>query len=132
MKSLTKGQVQYLVLGFFCVINIFIWCAVMRADHHGFLTVAFLDIGQGDGIYIEAPNGNQMLIDGGPSAGAELRALGRVMPFWDHTIDMVLATHPDQDHVGGLPAVIDRMHVKEVVTTENTSNTGAYGALNQR
>lgn len=129
MKQLSKSNVQHLVLGIFAVVNIFIWSAVLRADRHGVLTVAFLDIGQGDAIYIEAPNGNQMLIDGGPPSGAVLRELGRVMPFWDRSLDVVLATHPDQDHVGGLPAVIDRMNVASVVTTENTSGTGAYGAF---
>ncbi len=128
-KSFSRVTVQYSVLTIFFVANIFIWSVVARADRHGELTVAFLDIGQGDAIYIEAPNGNQMLIDGGPSSGAVLRALGRVMPFYDRSLDIVLATHPDQDHVGGLPAVIDRMSVGSVVTTENTSDTGAYGAF---
>lgn len=117
------------MLAVFLIVNVFIWTAVVRADRHGELTVAFLDVGQGDAIYIEAPNGNQLLIDGGPSSGVLLRALGEVMPFWDRSIDVVLATHPDQDHVGGLPAVIDRMRVDGVVTTENTSGTGAYGAF---
>lgn len=129
LKSLSKQTLQYSTLAVFLFVNIFIWSAVARADRHGALTVAFLDIGQGDAIYIEAPNGNQMLIDGGPSSGALLRALGEVMPFYDRSVDLVLATHPDQDHVGGLPAVIDRMHVDSVVTTENTSGTGAYGAF---
>lgn len=118
-----------MVLGIFILLNIFIWAAVIRADHRGQLTVAFLDVGQGDAIYIEAPNGNQLLIDGGPSSNSLLRALGRVMPFYDHSIDVVLATHPDQDHVGGLPGVLGRMSVRGVATTENTSNTGAYGAF---
>ena len=125
----SKRTIQYSVLTIFLLANIFIWTTVLRVDRHGELTVAFLDVGQGDSIYIEAPNGNQMIIDGGPSSGAELRALGQVMPFWDRSIDLVLATHPDQDHVGGLPAVINRMDVKNVVTTENTSGTGAYGAF---
>ena len=125
----SKRYAQWAVLGIFILINVFIWTAAVRADQHGELTVAFLDIGQGDGIYIEAPNGNQMIIDGGPSGGAELRALGHVMPFWDRSLDLVLATHPDQDHVGGLPAVINRMQVGAVLTTENTSGTGAYGAF---
>lgn len=129
MKRPSKLTAQYVALGTFLLINIFIWSAELRIDRHGMLTVAFLDIGQGDSIYIEAPNGNQMIIDGGPSSGAELRALGHVMPFWDRSINMVLATHPDQDHVGGLPAVIEKMNVTSVVTTENTSGTGAYGAF---
>lgn len=127
----SKYGVQCGVLGIFLIANIFIWVAAMRADRHGELTVAFLDIGQGDAIYIEAPNGNQMLVDGGPSGSAVLRALGQVMPFYDRSLDLVLATHPDQDHVGGLPAVLDRMQVNGVVTTENISGTGAYAAFEE-
>jgi len=129
MRSFSKCTLQYATLVVFLFLNIFIWVAEARVDRHGELIVAFLDVGQGDAIYIEAPNGNQILIDGGPPSGAVLRALGKVMPFWDRTLDLVLATHPDQDHVGGLPAIIDRLHVGEVVTTENTSGTGAYKAF---
>lgn len=124
-----KRNTQYVVLSVFVFINIFIWFAVARADRAGVLTVAFLNIGQGDAMYIEAPNGNQMLVDGGPPSGAVLRELGRVMPFWDKSLDVVLATHPDQDHVGGLPSVLARMRTDNVITSENTSNTGAYGAF---
>lgn len=129
IPKVSKKHIQWVVLAVFLILNIFIWSAALRADRRGELTVAFLDVGQGDAIYIEAPNGNQVLTDGGPSSGAVLRALGRVMPFYDRSIDLVLATHPDQDHVGGLPAVINRMSIANVVTTENTSDTGAYGAF---
>lgn len=121
-----KKYIQWIVLSVFFLLDIFIWAAAISSDRHGELTVAFLDVGQGDAIYIEAPNGNQILIDGGPSSGRVLRALGRVMPYFDHSIDLVLATHPDQDHVGGLPSVLGRMNVKDVVTTENSSGTGVY------
>lgn len=128
-KLISKKCLQWSSLFIFVIINFFIWSFVVSANAQNILTVAFLDIGQGDGIYIEAPNGNQMLIDGGPSAGAELRTLNSVMPFYDHSVDLVLATHPDQDHVGGLPAVIERMNVTTAVTTENSSGTGAYAAF---
>ena len=128
-KRVSKRSTQYILLTLFVFINIFIWSAVARADSAGVLTVAFLNVGQGDAIYIEAPNGNQMLVDGGPPSGAVLRELGRVMPFWDRSLDVVLATHPDQDHVGGLPSVLARMRIDNVITTENTSDTGAYGAF---
>ena len=123
-------KIQLAVVGIFLIVNIFIWAAVFRTDSRGVLTIAFLDVGQGDAIYIEAPNGNQVLIDGG-SGRQVLRALGHVMPFYDRSLDVVLATHPDQDHVGGLPAILERMQVGNVVTTENTSNTGAYGAFEE-
>ena len=74
------------------------------------LTVSFLNVGQGDAIFIEAPSGNQILIDGGPSKSV-LRELSKVMPFYDRSIDVVIATHADQDHVGGLPDVLKEYKV---------------------
>ncbi|OHA83636.1 MAG: hypothetical protein A2481_04135 [Candidatus Yonathbacteria bacterium RIFOXYC2_FULL_47_9] len=130
-RRISKKYIQWIVLVFFLFANILIWTVTLRADRAGVLTVAFLDVGQGDAIYVEAPNGNQVLIDGGSSSGALLRALGQVMPFYDRSLDLVLATHPDQDHVGGLPAVFGRMKVDGVVTTENISGTGAYAAFEE-
>lgn len=92
------------------------------------LTVAFLDVGQGDSIFIEAPNGNQLLIDGGLGASV-LRELGALMRFSDRSIDVVLATHPDKDHIGGLPDVLRRFEVGYFVEPGVTSDTGAYEAL---
>jgi competence protein ComEC len=84
--------------------------------------VSFLDIGQGDAIFIESPSGKQMLVDGGPGS-AVLSRLGSVMPFYDRSIDVVLATHPDRDHIGGLPAVLSRYDVSYIVDTGATSST---------
>ncbi len=81
-----------------------------RESREGELTVAFLDIGQGDAIFIQAPNGNQILLDGGPGK-AVLRELSKVMPFYDRSIDVVIASHADQDHVGGLPDVLRKYKV---------------------
>jgi competence protein ComEC len=87
------------------------------------LKVYFLNIGQGDAIFIEAPYGNQMLIDGGADK-AVLRELGKVMPFFDRSIDVVMETHPDADHIGGLPAVLNRFDVgvflEPGVSSDNT------------
>ena len=62
-------------------------------------------MGQGDAIFVEAPNGNQILIDGGPNK-AVLRELSKQMPFYDRTIDAVILTHPHLDHYAGLNEVI--------------------------
>ena len=93
------------------------------------LSVTFLDIGQGDSIFIQSPTGKQLLIDGGPPDGGVLRRLSEEMGFFDRSIDIVLATHPDQDHIGGLPAVPDRYDVSEIVMTENKSTTSADKAF---
>ena len=88
----------------------------------GLLTVAFLDVGQGDAIFIETPDGVQVLIDGGPDRGV-LPELAKVMPLFDRTLDVVLATHSDKDHIGGLVDVLSRYTVKNIVRTENKNDT---------
>lgn len=75
-----------------------------------------LDVGQGDAIFIETPNKNQALIDGGPNLKA-LAELGEVMPFYDRTIDLVVLTHPQEDHIFGLVEVLRRYKVANVLMT---------------
>lgn len=91
---------------------------VSYKDQTQFLRVVFFDVGQGDSIFIEAPNGVQMLIDGGNGTQV-LRHLGRELGFFDRSLDYVLVTHMDADHVGGLVHVLDRYAVAQVVHTEN-------------
>jgi beta-lactamase superfamily II metal-dependent hydrolase len=124
MKSFNKNFKLYF-LGTFLIINFFIWGAVFAENRAGQLTVAFLDIGQGDAIFIEAPNGNQILIDGGPNKKI-LSELSKLMPFYDRSIDMVIASHPDKDHIGGLPEVLSKFYVETVLEPGVSSNTAVY------
>ncbi|MCR4306431.1 MAG: MBL fold metallo-hydrolase [Candidatus Yonathbacteria bacterium] len=117
------GRLFFLAL--FFVVNVFIWSAVFREERDGVLTVAFLDVGQGDAIFIEAPNGNQVLLDGGPNKRV-LRELARMMPFYDRSLDVVIASHPDKDHVGGLPAVLARYDVGMAIDPGVEHDTSVY------
>ncbi len=96
------------------IATFFVWYEVLARERAGILTVAFLDVGQGDAIFIEAPNGAQVLIDGGKGMSV-VRALGSVMPWHDRSIDVVIATHPDLDHIGGLTEVLARYDVGMVL-----------------
>jgi len=78
--------------------------------------ITFLDIGQGDATFIEFPNGEQMLVDCAIDARI-IEALGRVMSFYDKSIDYLLVTHPDLDHYGGCTDVLQRFDVGNVVYT---------------
>lgn len=80
----------------------------------GWLKIIFLDVGQGDAGFIEFSNGEQMLVDCAVDARI-LEALGRVMPYYDRTIDYLLVTHPDSDHYGGCIDVLDRFKVKHII-----------------
>ena len=108
MSSIIKNF-KYYFLGVLFLGVIFVWYAVLAETRHG-LKVAFLDVGQGDAIFVEAPNGNQILIDGGPNKSV-LRELSKQMPFYDRTIDAVILTHPHLDHYAGLNEVLKKYKV---------------------
>lgn len=103
------------------------WPALVSAPGDGLLTVRFLDVGQGDAIHIVTPDGVEVLVDGGPSA-AVLREFARGRSWLDRHIDLVVATHPDTDHVGGLVDVLDRYHVSWLLDTPNRNDAPAADA----
>jgi competence protein ComEC len=92
------------------------WLAT-RGLPDGRLHVYFLDVGQGDAVFVRTPHGQQLLIDGGPSPAALLTQLAGVMPFWDRSLDVVALTHADADHMTGLLAVLEGYRVDRVVDT---------------
>ncbi len=94
----------------------------------GTLEAHFIDIGQGDSSLIKLPNGELALIDGGPRSGRDklesyLRAAGV------DTIDYMIATHPHEDHIGGLPMVLREFNVKSVYMPDRTANTKIFEEL---
>ena len=93
------------------------WIVRGPAQADGLAHIYVLDIGQGDAIFIQGPDGRQMLIDGGPSGSRVLDELGAVMPAGDHTIDAILATHTDADHLTGLVDVLGRYEVAHIFET---------------
>ncbi|OHA89035.1 MAG: hypothetical protein A2741_02555 [Candidatus Zambryskibacteria bacterium RIFCSPHIGHO2_01_FULL_43_27] len=98
------------LLGALTLLNVIIWLSVWQLKPKDYVQISFLDIGQGDAIYIESRNGNQVLIDGGPDKKV-LEELSKTMPFLDRSIDLVIESHPDKDHIGGLPDVVERYRV---------------------
>lgn len=111
------------------IANGVIWYSVFAAQQQG-LRVTVLDIGQGDAILVEGPTGIQMLVDGGPSGGALLRALGPELSLFDRSLDLVVETHPDRDHIGGLPTVFDRYQVSAFMEPGIQNDTAATAAVN--
>ena len=116
------------LLGLLFVATGLIWYATISEDQSGKLTVAFLDIGQGDAIFIESPTGTQMMIDGGPGA-VVLRELGKVMPFYDRSIDLLLVSNPDKDHLSGFLNVLRSFTVRAVVLPGTVGASAEYRAF---
>lgn len=113
------------VLPFLFLAATLIWYAVFYFEARQNLLVSFFDIGQGDSIFIETPNGNQILVDGGPGDKI-LAKLGQALPFWDRSIDAVIATHPDSDHIGGFPGVLSRYDI-DFFIEPGAESTNAVG-----
>lgn len=92
------------------------------------LQLDFLDVGQGDSILITSPSGYQLLIDGGPNQNV-LTQLRSVMKAGDTSIDMVMLTHPDADHIFGLVDVLRDYQVTTITMPVVSKDTGVYRAF---
>ena len=105
--------------------NILAWIAVYDFSQLPFLKVIFFDVGQGDAGFIETPQRHQILIDGGPGS-VILEKLGKSMPFYDRTIDLIILTHPEFDHLSGLNEILKKYKVSNILWTGIVRDTAEY------
>jgi competence protein ComEC len=101
--------------------------AAHRAD--GTTRITVLDVGQGDSILVEGGRGGRMLIDGGPDPDRLLVELDRRLPPWDRRIDILVLTHPHEDHVAGLPVLLERYRIGRIYETGMRGPGPGYGAF---
>ena len=93
------------------------------------LTVAFLDVWQGDAILVRGPSGMTMLIDGAREDDGPAVILSTLKAWGVQKLDLLVATHPDADHVGGLAAVVAGIPVQNAALTGQAHTTQAYERL---
>lgn len=127
MKYLKKYFPYLLIVLLFVISFGLVFIAYFR-NNNSYLKVIFLDVGQGDAIYIEVPNGKQMLIDGGGGNNI-LPNLIKIMPPFDRSIDVVVVTNPDLDHIGGLVEVMDNYEVGLILESGTSPKTIIYENL---
>lgn len=101
---------------------------VHRPD--GIPRIVVLDVGQGDAILVEGGQGGRLLIDGGPDPGRLLVALDEHLPPWDRRINVVILSHPHEDHAAGLATLLDRYAVGQVFEPGMFGPGPGYAALN--
>ena len=102
-----------LFLSLVVLIVIFFWTLPSQK-----VEVYFCDVGQGDAALITYKNW-QMLIDTGPNNKKVLTCLEKNIPFWDKKIEVVMITHGDNDHDGGLPDVSKFYKIEQLFSSEN-------------
>ena len=117
-----------IVLSGLCFFAVFLFFSETKTnlfeEHHP-LRVWVFDVGQGDAIFVETPEGRQVLIDSGPDQEV-LNKLGSVLSPWDRTIDDVLLTHPHEDHLAGFVELLKRYDVETVYETGVLSSSPTY------
>jgi len=106
-----KHGVGFFTLAFLFCFTVGLWMHVYDLARAAPIEISFLDVGEGDAIFININGLYQILIDGGPGKKI-LQELPQVLDFGDKTIDLVIATHPDQDHIEGLISVFKNYEVK--------------------
>jgi len=121
-------KIIYGILGALLVIVLILGFIIHFLNQNN-LQVVFFNVGQGDSILISS-GVNQTLIDGGKSGKILLEKLGKYIPFWDRKIEVVISTHPDSDHIGGLVDVFKNYKVQTVIRTNTESESQIFAALN--
>lgn len=109
---------EYLVfiIAFILIIFTFVLVSEAISVSNSNLKVVFLDIGQGDSIFIKSPSGNKFIIDGGPN-DTLTRRIPRYMSMFDRDIDMIFVTNPDKDHFEGFISLIQSYNVPVMITS---------------
>ncbi len=111
------------------IISTFLICFDWQNSHKQF-TFAMLDVGQGDALFIESPTGTQVLIDGGPP-NKILGRLSQVMSPFDRSIDAIIITNPDEDHIGGLQDILKFYKVGKILESGTWSDSKIYQNLEE-
>ncbi|MFQ5342145.1 MAG: DNA internalization-related competence protein ComEC/Rec2 [Anaerolineae bacterium] len=124
-RAVTDRLPTKVVLAGLSLVAVVAWMGT-AATPDGQLHVVFFDVGQGDAIFIQTPGGHQAVIDGGPSPAVMADAVGRRMPFWDRSIDLVILTHANEDHLAGLIPILERYRVDHAIEPGYPQSTAPY------
>jgi competence protein ComEC len=128
MEQIKKYGTE-IILGCLVISSVFIWHAVYRESVNDTLTIAFMNVGQGDAIFIESPTKNRIIIDGGPNA-AIVGEVGKLVPWYSRWIDLLLVTHPDADHFAGFIDLLKRYQTGAVIESAVESDSKVYKQFN--
>ncbi|MDP3724926.1 MAG: ComEC/Rec2 family competence protein [Nanoarchaeota archaeon] len=111
------------------LLNVALFTDIVTLKNDGLLRITFLNVGQGDASLITLPGGAQIMIDGGPNPRDALQELSKVLSPFDRTIDLITSSHPQQDHIGGLPEVIRRYRTSAYISNGEKNTIGVYETL---
>ena len=128
-KEYSKKYSLFLFTFFLLLINVFLISLDWQNSHRG-LAFAMLDVGQGDGLFIESPTGTQIMFDAGPPHKVLGPFQGVMSPF-DKSIDAIVITNPDADHVGGFLDILKNYKISEIFESGVLTDSKTYQNLKE-
>lgn len=111
------------------ILNIIVWGSILGGKLGDRLELHFFAVGQGDSEMVVLPGNVKLLIDGGPPNGKAAQELGFALPWHDHYIDMVMISHAELDHFGGLLDVLQRYDVGALMYNGQGSDSESFKEL---
>jgi competence protein ComEC len=127
MKNFSK-LVRLGVFAMLCTGNILLWGYYIHLCGLEDFSVVYFDVGQGDAALVRMPGSLQALVDGGPSRDV-LAKIHSAMPLFDRSIELVVITHYDNDHLRGILPVLERYEIGRVVGLAEADDSAEYAEL---
>ena len=131
ITSHIKTYLRWYSLSLLVFLSVFIWYICIHENRQNMMKIVFLNIGQGDSIFIESPSGTQVLVDGGPDKNL-MKEISAVMPWYDRHIDMLFVTNNDQDHYDGFIPLLDKYSVDVEMESGTGSKSEMYSVFEQK
>ena len=119
----------FFLLTFLFISTFFLIKIYWQENQPRFLKIIFLNVGQGDSVFIETPSGFKTIIDAGVNSTV-VRSVSKFLPFYDRKIDLLIATHSDSDHVGGFVDLIQRFKIKNFSQNSIKDNDALNAEIN--
>lgn len=117
-RSLASASPDWRAVAVVLIAAALIWTAALGWRGGDSMTVVFADVGQGDMAAITTPSGRVIVVDGGPDPARAAQALGEALPFWARTVDLLILTHPHDDHLAGANEILRRYRVSNILSRE--------------
>ncbi len=116
IMSIKSKNILFIIFAIFFALDVFLVFSFDNQDAINNSKIIFFDIGQGDATMVDIGGGVQILIDGGDGERI-LEKLGKFMPLFDRKVELLIVTHPDKDHMGGLVEVLKYYEVEQIIET---------------
>ena len=121
-----KYKFLEIAIGVFIAIDVLIWGFILFGGGNSFQEIYFLNVGQGDSSLVILPGNVKILIDGGPANGLAQSNLEKILSFRDRYIDLIVVSHPQVDHFGGLIEIAKNYKIGAVITNGEESDSASW------